>query len=149
MEQIEQLFELLKQTPEMALYGITIYFLFILLKLASWVYALQRIMSLGINRLSEYKNSKIVLDKDKIEAEIAKTNSELFLREEELVLSKLKFDNSAASRISKQFRKDTISTVEETNLLLLIEEMKSSVYIHQNDIINTLKILRDYKNKNK
>lgn len=33
MEQVQQLLEILKQTPEMALWGLSIYFLFILLKL--------------------------------------------------------------------------------------------------------------------
>jgi hypothetical protein len=50
MEQIQQLLEVLKQTPTLALWGLGMFFLFTLLKLASWVGSLTLIAKLFINR---------------------------------------------------------------------------------------------------
>lgn len=55
MEQIQELFEILKSTPEMALYGLLIWCLYILLKLASVVYALKVVSQLAINKWHDYK----------------------------------------------------------------------------------------------
>lgn len=59
MEQIQKLFEILQETPQMALWGLVIYFLFILLKLASWVYALKVIIQLFINRYFDTRNKEL------------------------------------------------------------------------------------------
>lgn len=59
MEQVQQLLEILKQTPEMALWGLSIYFLFILLKLASWVYALKVIAQQFIKRFFDYRDKSL------------------------------------------------------------------------------------------
>lgn len=59
MEQVQQLLEILKETPEMALWGLTLYFLFILLKLASWVYALKVIMQQFIKRYFDYRDKSL------------------------------------------------------------------------------------------
>lgn len=59
MEQIQQLIEILEKTPEMALWGLGIYFLFILLKLASWVYALKVVIQQLIKRFFDYKEKNI------------------------------------------------------------------------------------------
>lgn len=59
MEQIQQLLEILKSTPEMALWGLVIYFLFILLKLASWVFAIKVIAQQFIQRFFDYKENKV------------------------------------------------------------------------------------------
>ena len=57
MEQLQQLLDLLKQTPEMALYAAGIYFLFILAKMASWIYALTITARLFINRYFDHHES--------------------------------------------------------------------------------------------
>lgn len=59
MEQIQQLFEILKETPQMALWGLSIYFLFILLKLSSWIYALKIIIQNLIKRYFDYKDKSL------------------------------------------------------------------------------------------
>jgi len=59
MEQVQQLLEILKETPEMALWGLTLYFLFILLQLASWVYALKVIMQQFIKRYFDYRDKSL------------------------------------------------------------------------------------------
>lgn len=60
MEQVQQLLEILKQTPEMALWGLGIYFIFILAKLASWIYALKVVSQMFIKRLFDYKEKQLV-----------------------------------------------------------------------------------------
>ena len=59
MEQVQQLLEILKETPEMALWGLTLYFLFILLQLASWVYALKVITQQFIKRYFDYRDKSL------------------------------------------------------------------------------------------
>ena len=59
MNQIQELFNILKDTPQMALWGISIYFLFILLKLASWIGALTVVAKIFINRLFNYKDASL------------------------------------------------------------------------------------------
>jgi hypothetical protein len=65
MEQVKQLLEILSETPEMALWGLGMYLLYILIKLASWVTALALVMKLFINKLFDYKNNKIESERDK------------------------------------------------------------------------------------
>ena len=59
MEQVQELLNILKETPEMALWGITIYFLFILLKLASWVYAIKVVAQQFIKRYFNYRDKSL------------------------------------------------------------------------------------------
>jgi C4-dicarboxylate transporter len=59
MEQLQQLLEILKDTPEMALWGLALYFLFILLQLASWVYALKLIAQQFIKRYFDYRDKSL------------------------------------------------------------------------------------------
>ena len=58
MEQIQQLLDLLKETPEMALWGLVIWCLFILLKLSSWILALKIVAQQFIKRYFNYKDKK-------------------------------------------------------------------------------------------
>ena len=59
MKQIQELLEILKQTPEMALWALSLYFLFILLKLASWIFALKVVAQQFIKRLFDYKEKAL------------------------------------------------------------------------------------------
>lgn len=59
MEQIQELLEILKQTPEMALWALSIYFLFILVKLASWIFALKVVVQQFIKRYFDYKDKSL------------------------------------------------------------------------------------------
>jgi len=59
MEQIQELLEILKQTPQMALWALSLYFLFILIKLASWIFALKVILQQFIQRLFDYKDMSL------------------------------------------------------------------------------------------
>lgn len=63
MEQVQQLLEILKETPEMALWGLGLYFLFILLQLASWVYALKIVLEQFIKRYFDYKEKVVTTSK--------------------------------------------------------------------------------------
>jgi hypothetical protein len=55
MEQLQELLNLLSKTPEMALWGAGIYFLFILLKAASWISAGAFVLKLLITRYFDWK----------------------------------------------------------------------------------------------
>lgn len=59
MEQLQELLEILKQAPEMALWGMVIYLSYGLLKLASWVFAIKSVSTLLINKYFNYKNVSI------------------------------------------------------------------------------------------
>lgn len=59
MDQIHELLNILKETPQMALWGLSIYFLFILLKIASWVGALALILKQLIKRYFDYKDMQV------------------------------------------------------------------------------------------
>lgn len=59
MEQIHELLNILKETPQMALWGLTIYFLFILLKIASWVGAIALILKQLIKRYFDHEDRKL------------------------------------------------------------------------------------------
>ena len=69
MEQIQELLEILKQTPEMVIWALSLYFLFILLKLASWVFALKVVDQQSIKRYFDYRDKSLSSKKG---AEIAK-----------------------------------------------------------------------------
>ena len=58
MEQVEKLFALLQETPEMALWGLTLYFLFILSKLASWLFVVKTLVAMFLNKYFDYLKRK-------------------------------------------------------------------------------------------
>lgn len=120
MEQVKQLLEILSQTPEMALWGLGIYFFFILLKLASWMSALVLIFKLFIKRLFEYKSKQIEI------------------KEKELELSK-------AAQITNIFGEDVND--ETYNLLVnLLGEMGDSWYgVSASDIRKAIKLIKEHK----
>lgn len=59
MEQVQDLIEILEQTPEMALWALSVYFLYVLLKMASWIFALKIIAQQFIKRLFDYKDKAL------------------------------------------------------------------------------------------
>ena len=59
MDQIKELLEILKETPQMALWGIGMYFIFILVKAASWIGALTLLVKQFIKRYFDYHNRKL------------------------------------------------------------------------------------------
>ena len=59
MDQIKELLNILKETPQMALWGLVIYFLFMLLKLASWVGALTLILKQLIQRYFDSRDKLV------------------------------------------------------------------------------------------
>tara|TARA_R110000772_G_scaffold35637_6_gene85834 strand:+ start:2823 stop:3176 length:354 start_codon:yes stop_codon:yes gene_type:complete len=59
MDQLQQLLDLLKETPEMALWGLAIWCIFILLKLASWIYALKIVAQQFIKRYFNWKEKSL------------------------------------------------------------------------------------------
>lgn len=133
MEQIKELLNILKETPEMALWGITIYFIFILLKLASWVYALKFIFQFAISKYHDYNIKKIELEQFK---ESNKRDNLM------LEVSKAKNGLKDIVRLSELFNRSKISNVEFDSLKTLLETIKSGNYIHQDDIKKAIEKLK-------
>ncbi len=124
MEQIKQLLDILSQTPEMALWGLTIYFLFILMKLASWIIVMKFIISKFIDKFFANRTEKIELEKEKLNI-------------------------SSASRILKYFNSRAISNVTESHLLDLLRAIHGNKheYIHDSDIQDAINsINKDKRN---
>ena len=110
MEQIQELLEILKQTPEMALWVLSLYFLFILLKLASWVYALKVVAQQFIKRYFNYRDKSL--------------------------------SNKRGVEIADYFESCKISSVDYNLLLDLLNNIKSSPYIHESDIRKAIKKIK-------
>ena len=126
MEQLQQLLELLKQTPEMGLWALGIFLAYSLLKLASWVLVIKAIMSMFIKRYFDYRDAVIV--------------KEIRLAEEEA-------RNENGAEISAFFEKNTMyghSKAELTELLISIRPEDDS-YIRSRDIQRAIKAIKKAK----
>lgn len=147
MEQIQQLLELLKQTPEMALWGITIYFVFILAKLSSWILAVKLVASQFIKRFFDYRDRQIDNKEERNESNICialekiKTDKAEF----ELHMNNERNKLNEALQISKYFKNNSIDKDQVSDMFRLFEAIKSTTYIHKGDVAAAILII----NKNK
>ena len=136
MEQIQELFNILKSTPEMAIWGLLIWCLYILAKLASIVYALKVVAQLAINKWHDFKIKGIDLQKN--ETELNKSKMDLLNqnRSSDLDKRELLFEKEQKDilKLSKLFKNSKISDIEMDDLRRLLNAMKSTTYIHQSDI---------------
>jgi hypothetical protein len=117
------------QTPEMALWGISIYFLFILLKLASWVYALKAVATYVTKRIFDWREKK---SSDNIEIE------------------NIKKDVVFGENILKRVNRQVISGNEDLIVDLIREtrNLKTTIdsnYTHTGDLEKAISILKEYK----
>lgn len=110
MEQIQELLEILKQTPEMALWALSLYFLFILLKLASWVYALKVVAQQFIKRYFNYRDKSL--------------------------------NNKRGTEIADYFESCKISSVDYNLIIDLLNNIKSTTYIHESDLRRAIEKLK-------
>lgn len=143
MDQIKELFEILKSTPEMALYGLLIWCLYILLKLSSVVYAIKAVIQLAINKWHNVQLSKIELEKTKENTEnkiLLIDDRENIVKEKEAIsneyskLNKYHRETEDIAKLSKMFKDAKISDVTMHKFSILLDEMKSGTYIHNKDI---------------
>ncbi len=131
METIKELLEILKDTPEMALWGLGIYFGALLLKMASWVGALTLVSKLFINRYFSWKSKS-----DEIRKEI----------------KKFEVDVKTLNPLIRGIDRSVISGNEHL-ILKLYDTMKGykcsieSDYVHGSDIVETIKLIENAKNK--
>ena len=125
MEQIQQLLEILKETPQMALWGLGLFFVFTLLKLASWIFALKVVFQQAIKRFFDYK--------DKITK----------LKELDFELEKEKLRFSDAEEILSYFEKRKISSVNKIKLIRLLDSLvkKDMNYIFESEIDNAINLV--------
>lgn len=143
MEQIQELLEILKQTPEMALWGLTIWCIYILAKLASVVWALKVVSQLAINKWHDYKIKKIGIEASAKELEINKKLNEIAKREFGLESKKFKYnkEEELSKKIISKFNRETINNVETDEVLRIFDAIKSTNYIHKSDIDKAVKKL--------
>lgn len=143
MEQIQELLNILKQTPEMALWGLTIWCLYILLKLASVVYAVKEVAKLAINKWHDYKVKRVDLEREDLKLKLSQKDIELQKSEQVNIENRFKFDkeNQDIKKLAKRFKSAAISSVEMDDLIRLLDCIKSTNYIHQSDITKAIKTL--------
>jgi len=129
MEQIQQLIEILKSTPQMALWGISIYFLFILLKLASWVLALKLIFTQLIKRYFDYKELLVNIEKQKLLAE--------------LEVDQLELKNKIEIQKTDEFHKMLEQNIygDKTQVLKLLMSVNNGKRLHSSDIDQAIDVL--------
>lgn len=145
MEQIKELFDILKSTPEMALYGLLIWCLYILLKLSSVVYAIKVVIQLGINRWHQIKLAEIQLKREEVSLE---NKDDLYKEREELQKAReLHFKESveleSIKNLSQIFNKMTVGPVEKDRLIELLKRVKGDGnYIHNRDIDKAIEKLK-------
>ena len=138
MEQIQQLLDLLKETPEMALWGLVIWCLFILLKLSSWILALKIVAQQFIKRYFNYKDKK--------------SSEKLLLKETEVSLQNAKNESLLIKDWNRSIDKKIIRDASPTLLELLNElvNLKTSIntpYVHEGDMRKAIEIIKEYKSK--
>lgn len=127
MEQIQQLIEILKQTPSMALWGITIYFLFILLKLASWVYALKTTAQFFIKRYFDIREKRIDAETKNLETQVTLAKN---------------------TELNKFF--DESIYFDKSNLILLFNEIRTTGgRLHMSDLDAAIKLIKKAKEEKK
>ncbi|GAK96846.1 hypothetical protein JCM19294_1155 [Nonlabens tegetincola] len=142
MEQIQELFEILKSTPEMALWGLLIWCIYILAKLASVVYAVKIVFQLAINKIHDYKIKKLNLTNKE---EIDDARKKLLQRERDIITSESSL--SDLKRLANQFEKASISSVDLQDWTELIQTIRSTSYVHRSDIQEATRVLKNHKNK--
>jgi hypothetical protein len=135
MEQIQQLIEILKSTPEMALWGISIYFLFILLKLASWVLALKLIFTQLIKRFFDYKETLLNNEKERL-------LTELEIKQQEL-------QNKIEIQKTDEFHKVLENNIygDKSQILKLLMSINKGKRLHSSDIEKAIIVLTEYSEK--
>lgn len=124
MEQIKELLNILSETPEMALWGLGIYFTFYLAKMASWITALAYILKLFINRYFDNK-------------------------EEHNKIKREELSQSKAVEVLDYFNRNKIGSLEQGGLMKLLDAIKSDhlSFIHQDDLNNAINAIKESKTK--
>ncbi len=133
MEQIKDLIEVLSKTPELALWGLGMYFLFILFKLASWIVAAKMLIQLFINRYFNHQESRLELQK------------------EELAFQAETFKEGPALEILEYFENKHIGKSQKMKLIKVLDAMRSKspgglrTYIHDSDFDEALEAIEKAK----
>ena len=113
METVKELLELLSQTPETALWGLGLYFLFILIKLSSWILAIKLIASQFIKRFFDYKDISLSSKKG---TEIAQyfENKKITNVDYTIILELLNTIKNGGSYIHESDIRDAITAIKKT-----------------------------------
>lgn len=149
MEQIQELFEILKSTPEMALWGLLIWCLYILAKLASVVFAAKIVLQLFIKSWHEQKMKTLEIQNVEMRKVINKEYNiteamKVELKEKEMLLNA---KHDFASEVIKYFDKNSVNTVDKLRMIELFKSIKKkdSSYIHNSDLDDAIEMLKSKK----
>lgn len=152
MEQIEELLGILKGTPQMAIWGLAIWCLYILLKLSSVVYAVKVILQLAINKWHDLKVKETEIKKSEAHDEINKERLELSAQKIRLDRDKTDFDQTKKiySQHYKRFNKLKITDLDLDDFNRLMDELvgldtNNSSYIHGCDIKKAIELAKKHK----
>lgn len=150
MEQIQQLLGILKDTPVMALWGLGLFLLFPFLKMASIVIALKSVITLGLKRFFDSKDTEIAKEESDKASEVRIEEDKNNVEREKVALEKSKLDfeiskeeSSTARSIIRLFEREKISDIENSKLIdLLIAVKGDGNYIHEGDLDKAIEKLR-------
>jgi hypothetical protein len=147
MEQVQQLIEILKSTPEMALWGLGMFFVWTLLKMASWVSAGTMLVKLGINKLYSLKKDEIDLKGKELEIRLQevintkeKSEHERDIKKGELIFSYL--DKQSISK--GVYKEDWEEVIDLTHKIC--KDSHSLIYMHKHNM-DRLKIILKHELK--
>jgi hypothetical protein len=133
MDQIQALIDILKDTPEMALWGIGIFLSWKLLTMGSIVGSIAYVAKLFINRYFDNKESHIV------------KAAELEIESKQLDIKAKQMDE-----LLSMFDSNCINSVVKGNLSKMLNGMKrQSEYIHVSDVERVIRLIsEDNRNTN-
>jgi len=125
MEQLQELLDILAKTPEMAIWGVGIYLLFLLLKLASWVGALTLVARQFIKRYFDSQEKKTEVLK-------IKSETEKHVSDNQLTVARLEKD--------KRFEKavDNATYADPSQVVALLSAIGNGGSCHSSDITKAI-----------
>ena len=148
MEQVQQLIEILKSTPEMALWGLGLFFGWTLLKLASVTGAITMVVKLAINKFYDFVTAKLEHDSKEKDNSYDIRSREIGIREKEEKRERLEmrkddlFDfliNQSSGRdVTREDWKDVIKLT-----LKMCRTDSSLNYMHKNYMEELKKVLKE------
>lgn len=135
MEQLQELLNLLSKTPEMALWGASIYFLFILLKAASWITACTVTARLLIVRFFDWKDKAAKAAVDLETTKLEQQRIAMQLKVVEMEKEKVRYNPGPLQTI---LQKETYDGGHSLHKLMLAIGEGKAVHSHEIDAVTQL-----------
>lgn len=148
MEEINQIIEVLMNTPKLALWSLVVWCLFVLSKLASVVYAIKAVAVLAINKWHASRMKTLENRSAEIELEVAKAN--IAAKEEDLrtqrQIQAYSLEKNDLLKLKKAISANMIGDGDLDLIRELFSAMKKTTYIHESDIRGAIDLINKSKN---